>query len=253
MAGKDSVRISFSVNFKWIALALLLALLTCLMLWRPWQGAGISDEREVTVTGSATVKATPDSFVFYPTYEFKNADKDQALQEVGAKQETVVKGLKTIGVADRDIKTDTGGYRNNFYQNDSKEYVYTLTLQVITSDKTKAQKIQDTLVATGPSGQVSPQAQFSPAKQKELESKARIEASADARKKADQMASNIGFRVGKVKSIQDGSLYGGGPIMAMEGDAMAKSVAPTSSQTSLSIHPGENELPYTIQVTYYIR
>ncbi len=253
MAQNGSETISFRVNFRWVSLALLLALLVCVAMWRPWQGSGRTGQREISVTGTTTVTAAPDKFMFYPSYEFKNIDKKQALDEVAVKQKEVVEALKNAGVKDKEIKADSNGYRGSFYQNDSKEYVYTLTIQVTSDTMTEAQKIQDVLLATNPSGQVSPQAQFSQAKQKELEAKARVEASADARKKADQMATNIGFKVGKVKSIVDGSIYGG-PILAMsESDTDMKSVGSVGSQPALGLQPGQNDLPYSIQVTYYIR
>ncbi len=54
------------------------------------------------------------------------------------------------------------------------------------------------MVTTAPTGQVSPRPNFSDAKRKELESKARDEATKDARAKADQSARNLGFKVGKI-------------------------------------------------------
>jgi SNF2 family DNA or RNA helicase len=51
----------------------------------------------VSVSGSATLKAEPDEYVFYPSYEFKNADKTAGLKELTAKSEEVVaEGHKTI-------------------------------------------------------------------------------------------------------------------------------------------------------------
>lgn len=241
------------IDYKWLSLVLLLALLVCLALWRPW-GAMNNGQRVVTVTGTTTLTAEPDKFVFSPSYEFKSLDKNTALNELVSKQAEVVKGLKAKGVADQNIKADSNGYRTNYYQNDDKEFVYTLTIQVTTGDKVKAQTIQDYLISTTPSGQVSAQPQFSQTKQKQLENKARDGAAADARRKADHMASNLGFKVGKIKSIQDGNIgnYPTAPMYSSSSSVGSVSI-PDSEQTPMVIQPGQNEFNYSIQVEYYIR
>jgi uncharacterized protein YggE len=120
-------------------------------------------------------------------------------------------------------------------------------LTITVNDKALTQKVQDYLVTTSPTGSVSPQTTFSEAKRKELESKARDEATKDARSKAEQSAKNLGFKIGKVKSVEDGSGFGG--IVLREGLTMASD----SKATSLSVQPGENDLHYTVTVTYYLR
>jgi len=95
------------------------------MVWRPWSSTSASD-RTVSVTGTSTLKAEPDQFVFYPSYEFNNADKSAALKEMTAKSDQIVAGLKALGVADKDIKTNSNGYDGqNYYPekiNDTSTY-----------------------------------------------------------------------------------------------------------------------------------
>jgi uncharacterized protein YggE len=96
---------------------------------------------------------------------------------------------------------------------------------------------------------VTPSPTFSESKRKELESHARGKATEDARRKADQSAENLGFKVGAVKSVEEGSGFGGvipfRGATTMEGD---KAVA-----SDLSLQPGENELNYSVTVVYFIR
>ena len=70
-----------------------------------------------------------------------------------------------------------------------------------------------------------------------------------AREKADQSAKDLGFGVGSVKSVDDGPGFGG--IMPMDTRTTTNSseIAPSSPVTQ----PGENELQYTVTVTYFIR
>jgi uncharacterized protein YggE len=97
---------------------------------------------------------------------------------------------------------------------------------------------------------VSPQANFSDAKRKDLERQARDAATKDARAKADQSAKNLGFKVGLVKTVTDGTGFGG-IIYPLTASGVAK--ATDLSQPSLAIQPGENDLSYTVTVTYYLK
>lgn len=243
--------VTLRVNPWWLSAVLAVGLVAVVALWRPWDSQPSASDRTVSVSGSATLKAEPDEYVFYPSYEFKNADKTAGLKELTAKSDEVVAGLKKAGVADKDIKTNASGYRDYyFYDEESKTHTYTLQVTAVTHTRDAAQKAQDYLLTTNPSGAVTPQATFSTAKQKELEAKGRDQATKEARAKADQQAKNLGFKLGAVKTVSD-SDRGGYPVpILMEGDVKA---SPSSGSTSLAVQPGENDLTYTVQVTYYIK
>ncbi len=248
--GKSS-RISLSLDYRIIILALLAIIVGMLIAWRPWSTAVASD-RTISVTGEATIKAEPDEYAFFPSYEFKNKDKDAALDAASKKQDELVKKLKELGVADKEIKTNANGYKDFYYARpESDDLVYNLTITVTVNSRELAQKVQDYLGTTGPTGAVTPQSTFSEAKRKELEGKARDEATKDARAKAEQSAKNLGFKIGKVKSVDDGSGFNGGPISyGRDVIAMESSIKPTGS---FSVQPGENELAYSVTVVYYVR
>ncbi|MBP7857996.1 SIMPL domain-containing protein [Candidatus Saccharibacteria bacterium] len=244
--------VTLRVNPWWLSAVLAVGLVAVVALWRPWDSQPSASDRTVSVSGSATLKAEPDEYVFSPSYEFNNVDKAAGLKELTAKSDEVVAGLKKAGVADKDIKTNASGYRDYYYYNEeTKNHTYTLLITAITHTRDAAQKAQGYLLTTNPSGAVTPQATFSTAKQKELEAKGRDQATKEARAKADQQAKNLGFKLGKVKSVEDSDRAYGGPIPLMAMDA-AKSSTEASAQ-SLGVQPGENELTYTVQVTYYIR
>lgn len=232
-----------------IIIALLLAVIAAmLLLWRPWSQP--NDDRTVQVSGEATIMAAPDEFVFYPAYDFKGSDREAALSQLTAKSDEVVKRLKDIGVQDSKIKTNSSGYESVARQPEGGTTTYRLQLTITVDDRALAQKVQDYLVTTSPVGSVSPHARFSDNKRKELESKGRDQATKDARSKAEQMAKSLGFRVGKVRSIDDGAGFGGG-IEPFDARGMAAEDTPTTTQ--LQLQPGESELPYNVRVTYYIR
>lgn len=224
-----------------------------LAIWQPWEDRISSDSRTVEVTGEATIKSEPDEFVFYPSYQFNNTDKAIALQELTKKSEEIIAALKKLSVPDNKIKTDSNGYQDySFYRDETTgKNNYYLNLTVSAASRDEATKIQDYLITTSPSGSVSPQATSSEKKRKELEQQARNEATKDARAKADQSAQNLGFKVGSVKSVNDGA--GFNPIPYYDRGATLQSGSDKSIQSNLAVQPGENDLTYSVTVIYFVK
>jgi uncharacterized protein YggE len=232
-------------------------------LWRPWEHRIDANTRTVQVTGTATLEAEPDEYVFSPNYIFKNADKGTAISDATKKQNDLTAKLKNIGVADKQIKTNLDGYEDYppvYYGanqvNTPATYNYTLMLTVTVGDRNLAQRVQDYLATTSPEGAVTPNITFSDAKQKELENKARGQASADARAKADQSAKNLGFKVRAVKSVTDGQGFGDtiqpgcGPTGLCSGVDLNTG---STEKSSLAVQPGQDKYSFSVTVTYYIR
>jgi uncharacterized protein len=246
-------KITLSLDLRWVVALLLAVIVFMLAAWRPWASAAGRDEQTISVTGQAKVSAKPDEFAFHPTYQFKNSNRDAALAELTKKSNDLTAGLKKLGVADNHIKTNTSGHDDGpIYpeRGQDKDTVPTYTLQITITvpDATLAQKVQDFLLTTSPTGAVSPQPTFSEKLRQELEASARDQATIDARTKAEQSAKNLRFKLGKVKSVNDGAGFG---PMPYEGRAtMAQDLAKSESMT---IQPGENDLHYTVTVTYFIR
>jgi uncharacterized protein YggE len=231
-------------------LPLVLALLIIagmLGIWRPWSATTSNDSRTISVSGQATITADPDEFTFNPSYDFTGS-KQQALADATAKTTEIVAKLKSLGVPDNKIKTDTSGYSSNYYDPSSSTYYAYLT--IIVGKKDLAQKVQDYLLTTDPSGSVTPQAEFSKAKEQQLTSTARDQATKDARVKADQTAKNLGFKVGKVKAFHDEP--DNNFIQPIYGKATAVSNDLAVGAASAPIQQGQNDLVYEVSVTYYI-
>jgi len=241
---------SLRIDYRIISLILLAVIAAMLFIWKPWQDTVSADSRTIKVTGEAELTAAPDEFVFYPAYEFKNNNKDAALAELSTMSETLVAKLKELGVADKNIKTDSSGYDFPMYAEGAGTPTYTLRLTVTVSERELAQKVQDYLLTTTPTGSVSPQANFSDKKRKELENKARDEATKEARAKAEQSAENLGFSLGVVKTIEDGTGFGDLPFRAY---GAAEDLAVDSQKSQLAIQPGENDLQYSVTVTYFVK
>lgn len=255
----EKPRKKFTITFdlRLVIVLLLLVIGGMLWFWKPWHKEPQAD-RTISITGQATVKAVPDEYVFYPYYQFKNADRKTAEDALNKKSEEVNAKLKEIGVSDSSIKSNTSNYGNNLYStqtnnNNSKPlYVYTLQFTITVSDQNLAQKVQDYLTTTNSLGSVSPSAQFSESKKKQLQNQARDQATKDARSQADQTAKNLGFKIIGVKNVKDDQgLNNNYPYITNSTDDAA-GIAKSSS-SSLRLQPGENDLSYSVIVVYFIR
>lgn len=252
-ANQPKKSLSLKLDYRVIIGVLLIVIVAMVLLWRPWEPRFDADARTISVFGEAKVTAAPDEYTFTPMYEFQNADRDAALAELSKKSDEIVAKLKELGVTDASIKTNSDGYDYPGYPMDEKPdsgSTYSLRLTVTVNDKEIADKVQNYLVGTAPTGAVSPQFGFSDAKQKELESKARDEATKDARSKAEQSAKNLGFSIGGVKEVTDGASSGGIPPMFRGGIDIA---GDSATSQELGIQPGENELTYQMSVVYFVK
>lgn len=242
-------RQSFSIDLRLVVALLLLVIGAMFILWKPW-ASNAADARTIEVRGEATLTARPDEFVFYPSYKFENADKNTALAELTKKSDEIVAKLKELGVPENKIKTTSNGgaaYGPEPSKENDADTTYSLQLTITVNDDKMTQKVQDYLASTTPIGSISPQANFSDTKRKELEDKARVEALKDGKTKADQSAKELGFKVGKVKAITDGSFA----VFPGSGRGMTDTSG-TSIEPSLGVHSGENELPYSVTIVYFI-
>jgi uncharacterized protein YggE len=251
-------KLQLPLDWRLLALLLLVVIGVMLFLWKPWQSQVKASDRTITVTGDSTITAAPDEYIFTPTYDFKSTDKQTALSDMTKKSDEIVIKLKALGVADSKIKTNSSGYNNGSYfptVEPNGTTTYNLDITVTVNDRALAQKVQDYLVSTSPTGEVSPQVDFSEAKTKQLQGQGRDQATKDARSKADQSAKNLGFKIAGVKSVNDSSGAGGFPR------CMGGMICPLSSTVngaadaaspSLNVQPGENKLDYSVTVVYYI-
>ncbi len=248
MDEKKSKKLNIKVDLRLVCIVLLIVIGAMLAIWKPWQDTVGDNMRKITVSGKGVIKAGPDQFVFNPFYEKDTTSEATALNE------KLIKDLKDLGVKDSDIKNNASRYGSpEIYYTvpvDGSEKT-TLSLTITLDNKELSQKVQDYLLTTNPKGSITPQPSFSTAKQKELEDKARTEAVADARKRADTTANGLGTKIGKVLEISEGNSGGVYPISMMGGAAM--SADGSVEKQSLAIQPGQDEFSYTVSVTFALK
>jgi len=244
------------LDFRLVSLVLLIVIALMLVIWRPWQG---TDEQTIAVSGEATVRAAPDMFMFYPVYQATASTSEAAISEASKIGNNVAAKLQELGVEERLIKTSVSV--NSKFDTDlprepgrsgNTDYVAQYSFTITVNDKELARKVLDYLVTTSPLYGVSPQSTFSREKRKVLENEARGKALADAKARGEQTASELGVRRGRVVSVSEPQW--GGVIPFAVGERTAPDVADSSaSSTPPVLLTGEEEVTYTIQVTFRIR
>lgn len=229
-----------------LVLRVALIFLLALAFWQPWRQTG--QVRTITVSGNATMRSEPDYYQFSPQYQVELKDKTAAITQLNAKMRTITDKLQTLGVKDSDIALSAAAYQQ-YYPEKSDEETVTASLTVRVDTKDLAQKVQDYLVTTSPSGELTPIPSFSDERRQNLESDVRAKAIDDARAEAERTAKQLGERLGKVVEIKDTA--GGGGIMPYETRVMSDDAA--GAPSSLPIFPGEQEITFSVEVVYEIR
>lgn len=245
------------INFRYVSLVLLAVILGMLGLWRPWQGTG---SQTISMTGEASVKATPDEFSFSPTYQQSASTSVDAISAVSKTGNAVVAKLKELGIEEKAIKTSvnsTPDYSKPYIGIPERDpgttpggYLATYSLTVIVNDKDLAQKTLDYLVTTSPLYGVSPQSTFRAETRAQLEAEARSKAVADAKSKAAQTAEELEVRVGRVVSVSEPS-WGG--VIPMTATGSREIALDTAAPTTPVLLTGEETVTYSVVVVFRLR
>ena len=130
-----------------------------------------------------------------------------------------------------------------------------MALTIAITDKDLAQKVQDYLVTTSPSGSITPQISFSVAKQKVIETQARDESLIDAKSKAESSAKQLKVRLGRVAKVGNISSDSITPLAWMSDSpigATTNSTDSSNTSSSYTIQPGLNDYGFKVEVTYEI-
>jgi uncharacterized protein YggE len=247
-----TINVSTTKLLKVIQFSLLVAIFGLLLWSTPWDNnSSSSTKRTIKVSGESTIKATPDEFTFNPYFQETGADQEAIKTSLTEKANSAVEKLKELGVDEKDITLDASSY-DRWYYRENEKGTLNIRLEIIVADNDIVQKVQDYLLTLDVEGQISPQATFSTAKQKELDAQAVEEASNDAISKAETQAKLFNAKLGDAITIQQGSdsiFYGYGVIdsisLATEEDV--------SVPSSLPVLPGQNEYTQTMTVTYELK
>lgn len=245
----NSSTFTLKINLRWLVWILLILNVLTLLLWSPWSSASVEGRRTIAADGQATIESTPDEFLFYPRYRIESTSREDLNSAIAERSESVLSGLKGIGVDDSQIEVQAGSYDYWYFDETESNLVATLSLTVTSADKDQSQQIQDYLLTTDVSGSITPQPQFSTERRAELRDQARSAAISDAKASAQRSAEELDFELGDVRTIVDSDDVSY-PWYAYGGEVTTQEAAVDSA--SIPVSPGTKEFTYRVKVTYDI-
>lgn len=216
---------------------------------KPWN---TKPTETISVSAQGKAEAVPDVAKITAIIESKNQNVDQARQETEKKTSTTITELKSVGVEEKDIKTQniSSGpiYEIQIYPAPDKPTtnMYSVNLEIKIRNFDIADEVLVILTKNGLTNLYGPELTLSDEKQEEAKSKARDDAVENARKKAEQLARASGRKLGKVVKIaEDGDFGYPVPILA-RGEADLQSKA---SQ----IQPGQDEVTIALSIDFELK
>ena len=203
----------------------------------------------ITVVGSGTAAARPDTAEVSAGVVTQAATAAQALAQNNAGMEKVIKAVMAIGIADKDVQTTNISVvpqrrqgRQEPQPPDIVGYEVSNQIRIKVRDLTALGRLLDALVGQGANvlGGIS----FSVGDPAPVLDQARTQAMADARRKAEVYTRAAGVTLGPLLSVREGTA----PVPRFGGEMprlMAASPVPVA--------PGEQEFQASITVTYALR
>jgi len=197
----------------------------------------------ILTSGDATVSRKPDLAVVSAGIQSQQGTAAGAQADLAAKAGKLVSRVKSLGVPDGDLSTAGYWVGPVYGPNDTvTSYRATEQLQFKWHDVDNVGKALDAIVQEGGATNVS--VSFGLNDPKTAEAQARSLAVADARSRAEAMASAAGVRLGPVVRVSDLSTVSRSPV----GLGYSAAVAPVPTQVPV----GQMEVQVTVEVDYAI-
>ena len=212
----------------------------------------------ITVDGSSEVFAAPDIATISFSASATNKDMKAAQNEVEANSSTAINAVKNLAIDAKDIQTT---YYNAYPQYDYKcgqfgcggsngtliGYQVTQTTTVKIRDLAKVSQVLGAVGSAKVSDIQGPN--FDIENKDALQSQAREEAIKEAKEKAKVLADQLGVRLGRIVSFNEGGY--GGPIMYAKAEmAMAQDSAGNAAPT---IETGQNQIRSSVSIVYRVK
>jgi len=192
-----------------------------------------ADPRTITMSGHGEVKAVPDQAQISAGVTITAPTAAQALTANSSRMQSVFAALRKMGVPEKNIQT-TNFYISPQYTNGDNNTPRRLTGYQVNNDVTvrledigKVGSALDTLVAAG-ANQMNG-ISFSIQNPVPVLERARTEAVADARTRAETYAKAAGVNLGSILSISEGGGEAPRPVMYRMAAAMAPAPPPIAA------------------------
>ncbi len=201
-------------------------------------------EPAILTSGDAIVSKKPDLAMVAAGIESQQGTASAAQADLASKAAKLVARIKALGVPDKDLGT-TGYWVGPVYESTGRTitgYRATEQLQVKWHNVDTVGKTLDAIVQEGGATNIS--VSFGLADPKSAQAEARTLAIADARTKAQAMASAAGLKLGQVIRISDLSTASRAP--------MPMSFAGAAVRQDTQVPVGEMDVQVTVEVDFSI-
>jgi uncharacterized protein YggE len=230
------------MRLRWILIcaALLLAASAIAGVAQPLLGhaADTPTKKTITVTGNGSVTTVPDRAMFSFTVETRGDTAQAAIAKNSSAASAVIAAVKGAGIPASDIQTSQIYLSPQTNQTGTEIIGYAASNTItVKSTIAKAGAVVDAAVGAGANGASGPM--LSRSDQDAQYREALKDAVADAKVKAEALASAGGLTLSGAEAIVEGS-QSPGPIMYAKTDAAA----------SVPIEPGTQSIEATVTVTY---
>jgi uncharacterized protein len=204
--------------------------------------AAPDNAKGITVNGSGTAKATPDTAHLSFGVSTDAATSAAAISANASKMDSVLAALKRAGIADADIQTENVSVYPRYEEgNTANGYTANNSVEVTVHGVKRAGAIVDAATAAGATEASGPSLERE--NQDALYRQALRDAVADARSKAQTLAAAAGVSLGHVTSVEEGGQnFGYGVFAPVAREAAA----------STPIQHGTQEIQATVTVTFAI-
>ena len=210
----------------------------------------------ITVTGEGKIQVMPDvAEIHFGVTTGPQTTAKAASDKVAADMEKILAAVKAKGVADKDITTENFSLNPMYDWTDGRQrlrgYEATQSLRVKVRD---LDAVGDVLTAATDNGaNQAGGVQFTLDDPEGKKDEARTEAIANAKKKAEALAAQLGQDLGDVQSFNES--VGGGwypPVMYARAEAYGVG-AVMEDKASASLPSGEQDLTVNVTITYELR
>lgn len=202
----------------------------------------------IIVTGEGEARATPDIATLRLGIEAHRPSMAEARTASAAAQARILESLKSFGVVAADIQTEQLSLAPQYDYGEKgrtlRGYVATNMVRVKLRDISKVGAIVDAAAAAGDDDTRVDGLSFELADTATVRAEARRLAVADAKKKAEQLAAELGAKIGEPIAIEEVAVHAPGPVM-MRDMAMMKGGA-----ESTPVEAGSVEARVTVRVRW---
>ena len=236
-------------KFIWPLVVLVVALVV--IYTKPWQ---LKAPEVISVIATGKTEATPNVAKITASVNSQNKNADAARRENEIKTAQIIESLKTLGIGEKDIKTQSissgVGYEPQtlIYPARPRPSTnsFSLTLEITIHNFDNADEVIANLTKNGASNIYGPNLTIDDKALEEAKAKAREDGVNDAKNKAEQLAKLSNRKLGKVLKVEEQGDFGiPTPLMASsEMDLREK-----ASQ----IQPGQSEVTVSLKVDYQLK